>query len=163
MSSDDHILRKQLIPFLRGQNAHIDFASAVKDFPPEHYGTRPSGCPHSAWQLVQHIRLALHDLVDFCTNPNYTTPNWPADYWPKDPAPPSNEAWHEAVAAVQQDIEAFERLIGDPTSNIYAEIPWGDGQTLLREALLAGDHTSYHTGQIVLIRQILGIWNESLL
>lgn len=160
MSNDDRILRKQFIPFLRGQGTHADFQTAVKDFPAEHYGDRPSGCPHSAWQLVQHIRLALHDLLDFCTNSDYTSPKWPDEYWPKDPAPPSKEAWREAVAAVQQDIEAFERLIGDPASNIYANIPWGDGQNLLREALLAGDHTSYHTGQIILIRQFLGIWKS---
>ena len=158
MSSDDHILRKQLIPFLRGQGAHADFASAVKDFPTEHYATRPTGCPHSAWQLVQHIRFTLHDLLDFCTNSNYTAPAWPADYWPKDAAPPSAEAWREAITAVQQDIEAFEHLTGDPASNLYAEIPWGDGQNLLREILLAIDHTSYHTGQVITIRQFLGIW-----
>ncbi len=158
MPTEDRILRRQLIPFLRGQGAHVDFASAVKDFPAEQSGTRPKGCPHSAWQLVQHIRLALHDLLEFCTNPNYTAPNWPDDYWPKDPAPPGKQSWPEAVAAVQQDIQAFEHLIGDPASNLYAEIPWGDGQNLLREALLAGDHTSYHTGQIVLVRQLLGIW-----
>ena len=160
MPSEDRILRNQLIPFLRGQGAHADFASAVKDFPAEHYGTRPEGCPHSAWELVEHIRIALHDLVDFCTNSNYTAPPWPAGYWPKNPAPPNPEAWNEAVTAIQQDIETFERLVGEPSSNLYAEIPWGDGQTLLREVLLAGDHTSYHTGQIVLVRQLLGIWNN---
>lgn len=158
MPSEDRILRNQIIPFLRGDGAHASFFSAVKNFPAEHYGTRPTGCPHTAWQLVEHIRIALHDLLDFCTNPNYTTPEWPADYWPKDPAPPSTEAWEKSVAAVRHDIEAFERLTGDPASNLYAEIPWGEGQTLLREILLAGDHTSYHTGQIVLIRQISGIW-----
>ncbi len=158
MPTEDRILRNQLIPFLRGQGAHVDFASAVKDFPAEHCGTRPANCPHSAWELVQHIRFTLHDLVDFCTNPNYTEPNWPRDYWPAQPAPPGKEAWREAVAAVQQDIETFERLVGEPSSNLYAKIPWGDGQNLLREVLLAGDHTSYHTGQIVLIRQLLGIW-----
>ncbi len=158
MSSDDRILRKQLIPFLRGKGAHADFASAVKDFPAEHYGTRPEGSPHSAWQLVQHIRLTLHDLIDFSTNSNYSEPDWPDAYWPKQPDPPSKEAWKEAVAAVQEDREEFERLVGDPSSNLYAEIPWGTGQTLLHEVLLAIDHTSYHVGQIVLIRRLLGIW-----
>jgi hypothetical protein len=158
MPTEDRILRKQLIPFLRGEGAHVDFASAIRNFPAEHYGTRPSGCPHSAWQLVEHIRLALHDLIEFSTNSNYTAPAWPADYWPEEAAPPSPTAWLKSVAAIQQDIEAFEHLIGDPASNLYAKIPWGDGQTLLHEALLAGDHTSYHTGQLVLLRQLLGIW-----
>ena len=158
MPSEDRILRNQLIPFLRGEGAHANFASAVKDFPSEHYGTRPDGCPHSAWELVEHIRFTLHDLIDFCTNPNYSEAEWPADYWPKLPAPPTSEAWRDSLSAIQHDIEAFERLVGDPTSNLYAEIPWGQGQTLLREVLLAGDHTSYHTGQLVLIRQLLGIW-----
>lgn len=158
MPTEDRILRNQLIPFLRGDGAHASFFSAVQDFPAEHYGTRPPGCPHSAWELVEHIRFTLRDLVEFCTNPNYTEPSWPRDYWPSQPDPGSPNAWHTTILAIRQDIEVLERLVGDPGSNLYAEIPWGDGQTLLREILLAGDHTSYHTGQIVLIRQLLGLW-----
>lgn len=158
MPSDDQLLRKHLIPFLRGQGAHVDFASAVKGFPSKHYGTRPDHCPHSAWELVEHIRFTLRDLVEFCTNPTYTAPVWPDEYWPKAPAPPSPQAWKDAVAAVQHDIENFERLLNDQASNLYEKILWGDGQNLLHEVFLAIDHTSYHTGQIVLIRQLLGIW-----
>ncbi|ACO31583.1 MULTISPECIES: DinB family protein [Acidobacterium] len=158
MPTHDHLLRDTLIPFLRGQGAHADLNAAVEDFPAEHYGTRPHGLPHSAWELLEHIRFTLHDLINFCTNPEYTEPEWPADYWPKNPAPQHPEDWHRTVTAIQQDMEEFEKLMSDPRSNLYSKIPWGDGQTLLREVLLAADHTSYHTGQIILVRQLLGIW-----
>uniref|UniRef100_A0A7V5CRV5 DinB family protein n=1 Tax=Acidobacterium capsulatum TaxID=33075 RepID=A0A7V5CRV5_9BACT len=158
MPTHDHLLRDTLIPFLRGQGAHADLTAAVKDFPAEHYGTRPPGLPHSAWELLEHIRFTLHDLINFCTNPEYTEPEWSADYWPKNPAPQHPEDWQRTVTAIQQDMEEFEKLMSDPRSNLYSKIPWGDGQTLLREVLLAADHTSYHTGQIILVRQLLGIW-----
>lgn len=158
MANDDRILRDTLIPFLRGQGAHVDLATAVKDFPAEHYGTRPKNLPHSAWELLEHIRFTLHDLLDFCTNPEYTESEWPDAYWPKNSSPNKPEDWAKTVTAIQKDIEAFERLVGDPSSNLYAKIPWGDGQTLLREVLLAGDHTSYHVGELVHVRQSLGIW-----
>ncbi len=155
MPADDRILRDQLVEFLRGKGAHIELKEAVKDFPAEHYGTRPNGAPHSAWQLLEHIRFTLHDLLEFSTNPKYLEPEWPKDYWPEAAAPPSNDAWEAAVRAIHEDIAAFEKLIGDPSSNLYARIPWGDGQTLLREVLLAGDHTSYHVGQLVTLKKQL--------
>jgi hypothetical protein len=157
MPADDRILRDQLIEFLRGGSAHIDFKTAVKDFPAALYGKKPEGTPYSAWQLLEHIRFALHDLLEFCTNPKYTAPEWPKDYWPETAAPPSAEAWKASVRAVQADIAEFERLAGDPDSNLYAQIPWGDGQTLLREILIAGDHTSYHLGQLVMLKKQLSV------
>lgn len=155
MPADDHILRKQLVEFVRGEGAHISLKEAVKDFPAKHYGAKPNGAPHSAWQQLEHIRFTLRDLLDFCTNPEYTAPDWPKDYWPEAAAPPSKEAWDAAVQAIHEDVGAFEKLIGDPGSNLYAEIPWGDGQTLLREVLLAGDHTSYHLGQLMMLKKQL--------
>jgi hypothetical protein len=155
MSSDDRVLRDQLVEFLRGSSAHIDVRAALKDFPVKLYGAKPKGAPHTAWQLLEHIRFTLHDLLDFCLNPKYVTPEWPKEYWPKEEAPPSSDAWKACAKAIHEDLAAFERLAGDPGSNLYARIPWGDGQTLLREILLAGDHTSYHLGQLVMLRKQL--------
>lgn len=153
MPTDDRMLRDQLVEFLRGNSAHIDLRDALKDFPPELYGAKPKGAPHTAWQLLEHIRFTLHDLLDFSLNPKYVAPEWPKDYWPAEDAPPSKDAWNSCAKAIQEDFAAFEKLAGDPGSNLYAPIPWGDGQTLLREILLAGDHTSYHLGQLVMLRK----------
>ncbi len=161
MPNQDRVLRRQLVEFLRGGSAHVTTVSALENFPPEFYGTKPDQSPHSAWELLEHMRIAVHDLLDFSTNPEYVELDWPEDYWPGSAAPPSEEAWRKSVEALKQDMNAFERLAGDPNSNLYAEIPWGkDRQTLLHEILLAGDHTSYHTGEIVLLRRMLGAWKE---
>lgn len=159
MPARESQLRNQLASLLRGGNAHVGLAAAVKDLPVELYGAKPEGSPHSAWELVEHMRLAVHDLLDFSTNPNYEEPNWPDDYWPSTSAPPSEAAWGNAVRALKRDLKKFEALVSDPKSNLYAEIPWAkNGQTLLREVLLAADHTSYHLGELVLLRRILGAW-----
>lgn len=159
MPARESQLRDQLASLLRGGNAHAGLTAAVKDFPPALYGAKPEGSPHSAWELVEHMRLALHDLLDFSTNPNYEEPNWPDDYWPSTSAPPSEAAWRNSVRALKRDLKEFEALVSNPKSNLYAEIPWAkNGQTLLREVLLAADHTSYHLGELVLLRRILGAW-----
>lgn len=155
---DDRALRAQLVEFLRGGSAHAELKAVLDDFPKELRGKKPKGAPHTAWQLLEHIRIALHDLYDFSTNDKYVAPKWPDDYWPKEEAPASNEAWDASVRAVKKDLADFEKLVGAPESNLYATIPWGEGQTLLREVLLAGQHTSYHLGQIVLLRRELGAW-----
>ncbi|HTW45279.1 MAG TPA: DinB family protein [Acidobacteriaceae bacterium] len=158
MIADDKILREQLVETLRGGQAHANIVDAVKDFPPEHYGSRPKGAPYSAWQLLEHIRIALNDILDFSTNPRYAALNWPGDYWPKQDAPPKLSDWDASFNAISADLEAFESLIRNPESNLYARIPWGDGQTLLREVLLVIDHNSYHIGQLVMLRKELGDW-----
>jgi len=159
-NTEDRALREQLVAFLRGGQAHADLKSVVDDFPAELRGAKPNGAEHSAWQLLEHIRIALHDLLDFSTNPNYVQPEWPNDYWPKEAAPSDARTWDASVRALKQDVADFEKLVGEPESNLYATIPWGQGQTLLREVLLAGQHTSYHLGQIVLLRRLLGAWKE---
>ncbi len=159
--NQDRALREQLVECLRGGSAHTGVISALENFPPELYGVKPSQSPHSAWELLEHMRIALHDLLDFSTNPEYVEQTWPDDYWPASPAPPSQDAWRISIEAFKQDLNAFERLAGNPNSNLYAEIPWGkDHQTLLHEILLAIDHTSYHTGELVLLRRILGAWRN---
>ena len=159
-NAEDRALREQLVAFLRGGQAHADIKSVLDDVPPEIRGARPKGMPHTPWQLLEHIRFTLRDLLDFSTNSNYLQPEWPKDYWPKDEAPPSDDAWNKSVKALKKDLADFEKLIGEPESNLYATIPWGEGQTLLREVLLAGQHTSYHLGQLVLVRRMLGAWKQ---
>ncbi|HEX3436354.1 MAG TPA: DinB family protein [Pseudacidobacterium sp.] len=155
MPTDDRILRDSLIEFLRGGSAHMDFRSALKDFPAEFYGKKHKGSPYSAWQLLEHLRIALRDILEFSTNPKYAAPEWPKDYWPEAEAPSSADEWKASVKAIHEDIAAFEKMVGDPGSNLYAQIPWGDGQTLLREVLLVGDHNSYHLGQLIMLRKQL--------
>ena len=159
-NAEDRGLREELVKFLRGGQAHADLKSVVDDFPVKARGAVPKGAEHSAWQELEHIRIALHDLLDFSTNPNYVQPQWPADYWPKEAAPASAKAWDASVRAVKKDLADFEKLVTNPKSNLYATIPWGDGQTLLREVLVAGQHTSYHLGQLVLLRRLLGAWKD---
>ena len=156
--TEDHALREQLVKFLRGGEAHAELKKVLDDFPLSARGVVPKGTEYSAWQLLEHIRIALHDLLDFSTNPNYVAMEWPKDYWPKEAAPKDGAAWDASVRAVKKDVADFEKLVGDPESNLYASIPWGDGQTLLREVMIAGQHTSYHLGQLVLLRRLLGAW-----
>jgi hypothetical protein len=158
--TEDRALRDQLVKFLSGGEAHAELKDVLKDFPVAARGAVPKGAEHSAWQELEHIRIALHDLLDFSTNPNYVAMKWPDDYWPKEAAPKDDAAWDASVRAVKKDVADFEKLVGDPESNLYATIPWGDGQTLLREVLIAGQHTSYHLGQIVLLRRLLGAWKD---
>jgi uncharacterized damage-inducible protein DinB len=158
MPTDDVLLREQLIESLKKGNAHVDLFSAVSDFPVELAGKKPNGAPHSAWQLLEHIRVTLNDLLVFSTDSNYVAPKWPDDYWPKEKAPENAGAWQASVTALRADLDAFVQFIRNPASNLYAPIPWGSGQTLLREVLLAIDHTSYHVGQLVMLRKLLGAW-----
>lgn len=159
MPTDDALLREQLIESLKKGNARVDLFSALKDFPEELAGKKPNGAPHSAWQLLEHIRIALNDLLVFSTDSNYVAPQWPESYWPREEAPANAGAWRASVKALRADLEAFVQLIRNPASNLYAPIPWGSGQTLLREALVAIDHNSYHVGQLVMLRQQLGAWH----
>ena len=154
----DKQLRQQLTKMIDWNEAHADFASAVADFPAKLRGRVPEGFPHSAWQLLEHIRIALWDMVEFSSNAKHKSPKWPEGYWPKDPAPPKEKAWEQSVNAVQGNLEAMRQLISDPKHDLFAPLPHGSGQTLLREALLIADHNAYHLGQLVLVRRALGAW-----
>ncbi len=164
LSDRDRLLRNDLVEFLRGGQAHASLWDAVKRFPPSLAAAKPQGAPHSAWQLLEHIRLALNDLLEFCTNPHYQSRAWPQEYWPsaEEPGNRSNSAaaWKASVAAIREDSKALEKLLLDPSIDLTAKIPWGDGQTILREILLAGDHTSYHVGQLITLRKQLDAWKE---
>jgi len=159
MPSDDKALRDHLLELLRGGSAHVDLATVVDDFPENLRGARPNSTPYSAWQLLEHMRFTVKDLLFFSTDPKYVAPKWPDDYWSAKEAPQPGE-WEASVKALKADVAAFERIIRDPKANLYAKIPWGDGQTLLREVLLACDHTSYHLGEMVLLRRQLGAWEK---
>ncbi|HEX4039194.1 MAG TPA: DinB family protein [Acidobacteriaceae bacterium] len=156
--ADDGALREQLVKFLSGGEAHAELKAVVDDFPEKARGAKPKGAEHSAWQQVEHIRLALEDLLEFSTNPNYAAKKWPDDYWPEEDAPENDAAWKAAVRGLKKTLADFEKLVKDPETNLYAAIPWGDGQTIFREVLLAGQHTSYHAGQLVALRRELGVW-----
>ncbi len=152
-------LRKQLTELIKGGNAHADFKDAIKDFPAETRGKRPKGAPHSPWELLEHMRIAQWDILEFSRDAKHKSPKWPDDYWPKSPEPPDDKAWDRSVHAFCQDLQSMCDLVADASKDLYAAIPHGDGQTLLREALLVADHNAYHLGQLVLVRRMLGAWN----
>lgn len=156
--SEDQVLREQLHELIWSGSAHADIDTALASFPFELAGKKPSNSPHTAWQVLEHMRIAVHDILEFSTNPDYLAPKWPDDYWPEREAPKNREEWEAAVQAFKADCRAMSDLAGNPRSNLYAQIPWGQGQTLLREILLAADHTSYHMGQLILLRKQLGNW-----
>ena len=149
-------VREHILQLLKGGAAHVDFDAAVAGLPPRLRGVRPKGSPYSAWQLVEHIRIAQWDILEFSHNPKHVSPKWPDGYWPKKPAPPSVAAWNKSIRAVRSDIKAMQALVANPKRDLFAPFPHGDGQTLLREALLVADHNAYHIGQLVLLRRLLG-------
>lgn len=154
----DTALRRQLAKILDWEDAHVSFDSAVKDIPPALRGLTAPGLAHSPWQLLEHLRLTQWDILDFSVNAGYVEPASMDEYWPPSAEPPSEEAWEESVAAVKHDREQLRRLALDPDVDLYAKIPHGSGQTILRELLLVADHTAYHVGQLVDARRALGIW-----
>jgi hypothetical protein len=153
--SMDQALREHLVALLRGGNAHITFDQAVRGFPLDRIGKRPRGLPHSAWQLVEHIRLAQKDILRFSQSSDYVSPPFPDGYWPKLPAPESRNQWAASIRWYRKDLAEFEAMILDPAQKLTRPFRWGDGQTLLREALTIADHTSYHLGQLLVVRQLV--------
>lgn len=152
-------LRQQLVDNLRSSNAHADFARSVRDFPAETRGKRPKGAPHSPWEVLEHMRIAQRDILDFSRNSNHVSPSWPEGYWPAKPEPPDDKAWDRSVHQFCQDLQEMCTLVADESSDLFRKFQHGDGQTLLREALLLADHNAYHLGQLVLLRRTLGAWN----
>jgi hypothetical protein len=158
LADRDSSLRDHLLKLLTAEQAHVSFESAIKNLPAELSGKRPKGAQHSAWELLEHLRIAQEDILDFSVNPNYKHLAWPEGYWPKTAAPPDDKSWDKSVRAFRKNLKAFCALISDPATDLYANIPHGDGQTILREALLIADHNAYHVGQLVMVRQLLGAW-----
>jgi hypothetical protein len=156
MALDEAVsIRKHLDNALRMKGAHVAFEAAVADFPPKLRGAKPAGSPHSAWELLEHMRLAQEDILDFSLNPKYKEKHFPDDYWPETAEPPSAEAWDKSVERFKNDLHQMRALIEDASHDLHARVPHGKGQTLLREALLIVDHNSYHLGQLVFLRKML--------
>jgi len=158
MMPDLPALREHIIELLSGGQAHVSFDDAVKGFPPHLIGIRPEGAPHSAWELVEHIRIALEDIVAFSRSADHQSPPWPKGYWSSSPSPKNERDWQNSLSAIRENMTAFEALLNDPEQDLFRKLPWGEGQTLLREALLISDHNAYHLGQLVLVRKLLGSW-----
>ena len=161
MTNESAALREQLRRILSWQDAHVGFEKSVEGLAPRHRGVRVSGFPHSAWELVEHLRITQRDILDFCRDPSYEEPTWPDDYWPSSPEPPSDQAWDDSVAAFREDRAALEALAIDESIDLFAKIPHGTGQTYIRELLLVADHNAYHLGQLVVVRQQLRAWGEA--
>jgi hypothetical protein len=159
-SALDSALRQQLVELLSSSHAHADFDAAVKDLPAELRGKRPRGAEHSPWELLEHLRIAQWDILEFSRDAKHASPPWPEGYWPASPVPGDEKAWDKSVRAFRKDRKALCDLVADPATDLYAKIPHGDGQTILREALLAADHNAYHVGQLVLVRKLLGAWKS---
>jgi len=158
MSKQQKELIKSLKELLAGGNAHATLDDAIEGLPKELRGAVPENMPYSIWQLVEHIRITQWDILEFSRDPKHKSPSWPDEYWPKDAAPPSEKAWKETLDKIKSDNKEFIKLLEDPEADLFAPFPHGDGQHLLREAILIGDHTSYHTGEIIVIRRLLGAW-----
>jgi hypothetical protein len=154
--TDTH-LRDHLVKLLDWKEAHAGFDKAIAGIPEDLRGKQPSGL-HSPWQLLEHLRIAQHDILDFCRNPQYKEMRWPDDYWPQTPEPPSAVAWDESIEQYRADRRAMQALARDSSLDLAAKIPHGSGQTYLREILLVADHGAYHVGQLVFVRRLLGIW-----
>jgi hypothetical protein len=154
-------VRAHLVWLLGGGHAHVSFDSAVAALPAAARGMRPADLPYSPWMLLEHMRLAQWDILDFSRNPGYVQPDWPDDYWPKNPDPPNAAAWAKSVAAFRRDLRAMIALVKSPKIDLFARIPHGGGQTILREALLVADHNAYHLGQLIVVRRLLGVWKDA--
>lgn len=154
----DAALREQLVEILRGGHAHATYEDVVANLPADLRGRRPNGAPYSPWMILEHIRIAFWDILEYSRNPSHVSPEFPSEYWPTDPLPPNPNAWTDSVARYARDREAFERLVRDPASDLFTPFPHGTGQNLVREVLVAATHTSYHLGELVVLRRLLGAW-----
>lgn len=158
MKDEQAALREHLVYLLRGGGAHVDFDSAIDGLPAKLRGARPQGIAHTPWRLLEHMRIAQWDILEFSRDPKHISPDWPAGYWPKGDAPPNTSAWTKSVKAFRHDLKEMERLVSSPSTDLYVRIPHGDGQTILREVLLVADHNAYHLGELVVVRRLLNAW-----
>jgi len=154
----DKALREHLLSLLRGGEAHLNFDAAIADLPPELRGARPPGIPHTPWRLLEHMRIAQWDILEFSRDAKHVSPEWPSGYWPETKAPPNAQAWNKTIRAFNADLEAMRKLVAAKSTDLHAPIPHGQGQTILREALLIADHNAYHLGELLLVRRLLGAW-----
>ncbi len=156
----DKSVREHVVNLLKGGGAHLDFERAIADLPPEFRGAIVNGVPHTAWRLLEHMRICQWDILEFSRNPDHVSPSFPEGYWPDSGAPPDDLSWDKSVEAFRSGLKAMIDLVEDPSIDLFTRIPHGDGQTILREALLVADHNAYHLGQVVFLRRCLGTWDD---
>jgi hypothetical protein len=156
---DDASLRKHLVELLKGGNAHVGFDKAIAGLPAKLRGARVKDLPYTAWQLLEHMRIAQWDILEFSRNLKHVSPDWPSGYWPEIGAPPNAMAWNKSVAAFRKDLATMQSLVKNPKTDLFARIPSGTGQTILREAMLVADHNAYHLGELIVLRRLLGAWD----
>jgi len=156
----EKLLREHLTSLLSGRNAHLDWKAAFSGISPKLRGVRPRGMPHSLWELLEHMRIAQWDILEFSRDAKHASPDWPAGYWPESPEPANAKAWDTSLKLFARDLAQMKKLAANPKTDLFARIPHGTGQTILREALLVADHNAYHLGQVVYVRRLLGAWKS---
>jgi hypothetical protein len=155
---NEKVLREHLANLLSGRGAHVDWKASFGGIPPKLRGVRARGVPYSLWELLEHMRIAQWDILEFSRDPKHVSPAWPAGCWPATQAPPSAKAWDRSLKRFARDLEAMKKLVASSKTDLFAKIPHGTGQTILREALLVADHNAYHLGQVLTVRRLLGNW-----
>jgi len=156
----DKLLREHVLYLLQEGGAHAKFDEVISGIPPKMRGQKPAGLPHTLWMLLEHMRIAQWDILEFSRDSKHVSPKWPEGYWPRRETPPSAAAWNASIKKFRQDLKAMQDLVKNPKADLFARIPWGDGQTILREALLVADHNAYHLGQMLDVRRLLGAWPD---
>jgi hypothetical protein len=157
-SVNEKALREHLENLLTGGGAHVDWKATFSGVPPKMRGVRPSGVPYSLWELLEHLRIAQWDILEFSRDAKHVSPEWPKGYWPDSQAPPNAKAWDKSLKLFARDLAAMKKIVASPKTDLFAKIPHGTGQTILRETLLVADHNAYHLGQALTVRRLLGIW-----
>ena len=160
MNDHDQAVRQHVVYLLHGGGAHLNFEQAIAHLPEDLRGAKVSGASHTPWRLLEHLRICQWDILEFSRNPKHVSPEFPDGYWPDHDQPPHSQAWDESASAFRDDLQGMIDLVIDPGTDLYAPIPHGDGQTILREALLVADHNAYHLGQLVFLRRCLGAWDD---
>ena len=157
-TTDDKTLREHLVELLRGGHAHVDFETTIKGLPVALRGKKPKGAEHSLWEILEHMRIAQWDILEFSRDSEHQSPKWPEGYWPATSKPPSAGAWAKSVREFRAGLQGMRDLVADQSTDLFARVPHGSGQTILREALLVADHNAYHLGEMLLVRRLLGAW-----
>ncbi|MFN2212725.1 MAG: DinB family protein [Anaerolineales bacterium] len=156
--TSDQVVRQQLLALLNGGNAHMSFEQAVADFPAGHFNTHPPHVSYTPWHLLEHLRLAQWDILDFIRNPDYVTPEWPKDYWPDPDEIAKQEQWNQTIGSFLQDLQSLRDIAADPETDLYAPLPHAPDYTIFREILVVSDHNAYHIGEFAILRQVIGCW-----
>ena len=156
--TSEQIVRQQLLALLNGGNAHMSFEQAVADFPAEHFNTRPANVSYTPWHILEHLRIAQWDILDFIRNPDYVTPEWPKDYWPDAGEIAKQLQWDKTISSFLQDLQSLRDITADPETDLYAPLPHAPDYTIFREILVVSDHNAYHIGEFAILRQVMGTW-----